>query len=161
MTDFIPRLVCYIKFRAPMSGPDSFQLDFEQAEQDGLSCCLRVKNMHSKPINVWSHGYIFAELVLWKPFFLGNDNIDQLAIISEKLGKLSDTDLDFVASVKEMIVDNGFETVHSGEEEAPPNWVDLLTFSSLRSPLDPEDAPTLANEWLNPTELAQRRMTRT
>ncbi|KAL7562804.1 hypothetical protein ACA910_006447 [Epithemia clementina (nom. ined.)] len=55
---------------------------------------------YSYPIDVWSVGCIFAELMLRKPMFPGEDYIDQLTIISEKLGKLSEPDLDFVTSEK-------------------------------------------------------------
>lgn len=55
---------------------------------------------YSKPIDVWSVGCIFAELILRKPYFPGDDYIDQLTIITEKLGKLSEAELDFVTSDK-------------------------------------------------------------
>lgn len=55
---------------------------------------------YSYAIDVWSVGCIFAELILRKPYFPGDDYIDQLTIISEKLGKLPDVDLDFVTSEK-------------------------------------------------------------
>jgi mitogen-activated protein kinase 1/3 len=84
---------------------------------------------YSKPVDVWSVGCVFAELILRKPFFPGDDYIDQvratpefvsfcingktiqrltrsgtpslqLTIISEKLGKLPEADLDFVTSEK-------------------------------------------------------------
>ena len=55
---------------------------------------------YSYPIDVWSVGCIFAELILRKPYFPGDDYIDQLTVISEKLGKLPDADLDFVTSEK-------------------------------------------------------------
>lgn len=55
---------------------------------------------YSKPIDIWSVGCIFAELILRKPYFPGDDYIDQLTIICEKLGKLDEPDLDFVTSDK-------------------------------------------------------------
>jgi mitogen-activated protein kinase 1/3 len=78
---------------------------------------------YSKPIDIWSVGCIFAELILRKPYFPGDDYIDQvrfetnavksffihhsnfvffqqLTIISDKLGKLPESDLDFVTSEK-------------------------------------------------------------
>eukprot|EP00977_Amphora_coffeiformis_P017340 scaffold5558_cov162-Amphora_coffeaeformis.AAC.6 len=55
---------------------------------------------YSYPIDVWSVGCIFAELILRKPLFPGDDYIDQLTIISEKIGKLPEDDLDFVTSDK-------------------------------------------------------------
>uniref|UniRef100_A0A7S2YQ03 Protein kinase domain-containing protein n=1 Tax=Entomoneis paludosa TaxID=265537 RepID=A0A7S2YQ03_9STRA len=55
---------------------------------------------YSYPIDVWSVGCIFAELLLRKPMFPGEDYIDQLTIITEKLGKMPDADLDFVTSEK-------------------------------------------------------------
>jgi len=55
---------------------------------------------YSKPVDVWSVGCIFAELMLRKPFFPGDDYIDQLTIICEKLGKLPESEMDFVSSEK-------------------------------------------------------------
>jgi len=55
---------------------------------------------YDKPIDVWSVGCIFAELLGRKPYFPGEDYIDQLTIVSEKLGKLPEEDLDFVTSEK-------------------------------------------------------------
>lgn len=55
---------------------------------------------YSKPVDLWSVGCIFAELIQRKPYFPGDDYIDQLTIIAEKLGKLPDNELDFVTSDK-------------------------------------------------------------
>mmetsp|Transcript_64169 Transcript_64169/g.130617 ORF Transcript_64169/g.130617 Transcript_64169/m.130617 type:complete len:518 (-) Transcript_64169:2489-4042(-) len=55
---------------------------------------------YSKPIDMWSVGCIFAELIQRKPYFPGEDYIDQLTIICDKLGKLPEEDLDFVTSEK-------------------------------------------------------------
>jgi len=60
-----------------------------------LSC-----HKYSKPVDIWSVGCIFAELILRKPLFPGDDYIDQLTIICEKLGKMPEEDLDFVTSEK-------------------------------------------------------------
>jgi len=57
-------------------------------------------HQYTKPIDVWSVGCIFAELIARKPYFPGEDYIDQLTIISDKLGKLSEEDMDFVTSEK-------------------------------------------------------------
>jgi len=57
-------------------------------------------HQYSKPVDVWSIGCIFAELLGRKPYFPGDDYIDQLTIICEKLGKLSDDELNFVTSEK-------------------------------------------------------------
>mmetsp|Transcript_6995 Transcript_6995/g.10624 ORF Transcript_6995/g.10624 Transcript_6995/m.10624 type:complete len:473 (+) Transcript_6995:360-1778(+) len=55
---------------------------------------------YSFPVDVWSVGCIFAELLKRKPYFPGEDYIDQLTIITEKLGKLPESELDFVTSEK-------------------------------------------------------------
>jgi len=60
-----------------------------------LSC-----HKYSKPVDLWSVGCIFAELIQRKPLFPGDDYIDQLTIICEKLGKLSEEHMDFVTSEK-------------------------------------------------------------
>ncbi|KAI2489379.1 protein tyrosine kinase [Fragilaria crotonensis] len=57
-------------------------------------------HQYSKPVDIWSVGCIFAELILRKPYFPGDDYIDQLTIINEKLGKLPEEHLDFVTSDK-------------------------------------------------------------
>jgi len=57
-------------------------------------------NEYSKPIDMWSVGCIFAELLQRKPYFPGEDYIDQLTIICDKLGKLPEKELDFVTSDK-------------------------------------------------------------
>jgi mitogen-activated protein kinase 1/3 len=55
---------------------------------------------YSKGVDIWSCGCIFAELIKRKPFFAGDDYIDQLTLICEKLGKLQDHELDFITSEK-------------------------------------------------------------
>mmetsp|Transcript_22158 Transcript_22158/g.33736 ORF Transcript_22158/g.33736 Transcript_22158/m.33736 type:complete len:575 (-) Transcript_22158:230-1954(-) len=55
---------------------------------------------YSKPIDIWSIGCIFAELLNRKPYLAGDDYIDQLTLITEKLGKPSERDMDFVTSEK-------------------------------------------------------------
>jgi len=55
---------------------------------------------YNKPIDIWSTGCILAELLQRKPFFPGEDYIDQLTLITNKLGKLPEEELDFVTSEK-------------------------------------------------------------
>jgi len=55
---------------------------------------------YDKPVDVWSTGCILGELLARKPFFPGEDYIDQLTLITTKLGKLPEDDLDFVTSEK-------------------------------------------------------------
>lgn len=55
---------------------------------------------YSKPIDIWSVGCIFAELLGREPYLAGDDYIHQLTLIVEKLGKLSERDMDFVTSSK-------------------------------------------------------------
>lgn len=54
----------------------------------------------AKAIDVWSVGCIFAELLLRKPFFMGNNYVEQLTIICEKMGKPQPHDLTFIATEK-------------------------------------------------------------
>lgn len=49
---------------------------------------------------MWSVGCIFAELMLRRPFFPGENYMDQLTIICKKLGKPKLDDLDFVTTDK-------------------------------------------------------------
>lgn len=51
-------------------------------------------------IDMWSVGCIFAELMLRKPFFPGDNYLDQLTIICDKLGKPNIDQLDFVTTEK-------------------------------------------------------------
>lgn len=55
---------------------------------------------YSYPSDVWSCGCIFAELMQRKPYVSGEDYIDQLTIITEKLGKLAEEDMGFITSEK-------------------------------------------------------------
>jgi hypothetical protein len=57
-----------------------------------------------------------------------------------------------------VVFDNFFETVNANETE-PPDWEDLVVFSSFRSDLDEEgEIPELADEWLSPEELHSRQL---
>lgn len=51
-------------------------------------------------IDMWSVGCIFAELMLRRPFFPGDNYIDQLTIICDKLGKPKEDELAFVSTEK-------------------------------------------------------------
>jgi serine/threonine protein kinase len=53
---------------------------------------------YTKAIDVWSVGCIFAELLARQALFPGDDYIAQLRLISEKMGRPSESDLDFVTS---------------------------------------------------------------
>lgn len=51
-------------------------------------------------IDMWSVGCIFAELMLGRPFFPGDNYIDQLTIICDTLGKPKEEELAFVSTEK-------------------------------------------------------------
>lgn len=51
-------------------------------------------------IDVWSVGCIFAELILRKPLFMGNNTLEQLMLINEVLGTPTDDDLRDCTNVK-------------------------------------------------------------
>ena len=53
---------------------------------------------YTKAIDVWSVGCIFAELLARGPLFPGEDYIQQLRLICDKLGRPPDADLEFVTS---------------------------------------------------------------
>lgn len=53
---------------------------------------------------MWSVGCIFAELMLRRPFFPGDNYIDQLTIICDTLGKPKEGDLGFVSTEKVLTV---------------------------------------------------------
>jgi hypothetical protein len=56
-----------------------------------------------------------------------------------------------------VVVDDFFETVHSHGLNPPPNWEELIVFSSFRADIDKDGAiPELADKWLIPEELYQR-----
>lgn len=57
-------------------------------------------HQYSYPSDVWSCGCIFAELMQRKPYLAGDDYIDQLTLIMEKLGKLPEREMDFITSEK-------------------------------------------------------------
>lgn len=86
---------------------------------------------YTKPIDVWSVGCIFAELLARKPYFPGEDYIDQLTIISDKLGKLPESRLDFVTSEKarrfmRRLPDRAPAPLREQFPSAPDDAVDLL-----------------------------------
>jgi len=51
-------------------------------------------------IDVWGVGCIFAELLARKPIFPGEDYVDQIRVICDKIGKPASDDLSFVTSEK-------------------------------------------------------------
>lgn len=53
---------------------------------------------YTKAIDVWSVGCIFAELLARQALFPGDDYIAQLRLISEKMGRPPESELDFVTS---------------------------------------------------------------
>lgn len=86
---------------------------------------------YSKPVDVWSAGCIFAELLARKPYFPGEDYIDQLTIICEKLGKLPENDLEFVTSDKakrflRKLPDKAPPSLRRQFPGTPPDALDLL-----------------------------------
>jgi len=88
-------------------------------------------HQYSKPVDIWSVGCIFAELLARKPYLPGEDYIDQLTRISSKLGKLPEEDLDFVTSEKakrfmRRLPDKPVQTLRRQFPGTPPEAVDLL-----------------------------------
>ncbi|GMI38238.1 hypothetical protein TrCOL_g11056 [Triparma columacea] len=86
---------------------------------------------YTKAIDVWSVGCIFAELLGRKPFFPGEDYINQLTIISKKIGKPSKSDLDFVSSEKAKrfmmrLEDKPVRLLGEYFPKATPDAIDLL-----------------------------------
>jgi len=87
---------------------------------------------YTKAIDMWSVGCIFAELLGRKPFFPGEDYINQLTLISEKIGKPSSDDLNFVTSDKAKrfmtrLADTPKRGMESHFPKATPEAIDLLT----------------------------------
>lgn len=88
-------------------------------------------HQYTKPIDVWSVGCIFAELLARKPYFPGEDYIDQLTTICDKLGKLPEQDLDFVTSEKakrfmRKLSDKPVMPLSQQFPKTPPEALDLL-----------------------------------
>ncbi|KAL7466058.1 hypothetical protein ACHAXS_006350 [Conticribra weissflogii] len=86
---------------------------------------------YDKPVDVWSTGCILAELLSRKPYFPGEDYIDQLTLISSKLGKLPEEDLDFVTSEKarrfmRKLPNKAPAPMNQQFPNAPPDCLDLL-----------------------------------
>jgi len=89
-------------------------------------------HQYAKPIDVWSVGCIFAELLARKPYFPGEDYIDQLTIICNKIGKLPEEDLDFVTSEKakrfmRKLPDKPRIPFHQQFPKTPATALDLLS----------------------------------
>ena len=88
---------------------------------------------YSKAIDVWSVGCILAEMLARKPLFPGTDYIAQLRLICEKLGRPTETELEFITSerAKAFMLDLPFEDVVALEDSFPAhsdqhNAMDLL-----------------------------------
>lgn len=86
---------------------------------------------YDKPVDVWSTGCILAELLARKPYFPGDDYIDQLNLITSKLGKLPEKNLDFVTSEKarrfmRKLPNNKVVPLSKQFPNAPPECIDLL-----------------------------------
>ena len=62
---------------------------------------LAVKE-YGPPVDMWSVGCIFGELIGRKPLFPGNDYIHQLRIIQDVVGKPDSSSLSFITSDKAM-----------------------------------------------------------
>jgi hypothetical protein len=59
-----------------------------------------------------------------------------------------------------VVYDDFFETMHTNDDNPPDVWSDLVIVQTYRAHLDddaPESIPELSDEWLNPSELANRR----
>ena len=87
---------------------------------------------YTKAIDIWSVGCIFAELLGRKPFFPGEDYINQLTLISEKIGKPKAEELMFVTSDKakrfmSRLEDTPKRGLGSYFPKATPEAIDLLT----------------------------------
>jgi hypothetical protein len=55
--------------------------------------------------------------------------------------------------------DNFFEMVPSDSSDPPPNWAELIIFSSFRADINKDGiTPELTNEWLSPDELYQQQL---
>jgi len=86
---------------------------------------------YTKAIDMWSVGCIFAELLGRKPFFPGEDYINQLTIISKKIGKPTPRELEFVSSEKAKrfmmrLDDTPPRSLSSYFPKATPDAIDLL-----------------------------------
>ncbi|EED91806.1 predicted protein [Thalassiosira pseudonana CCMP1335] len=86
---------------------------------------------YDKPVDVWSTGCILAELLARKPYFPGEDYIDQLTLITGKLGKLPEEELDFVTSEKarrfmRKLPNKPVVPLSQQFPETPPEALDLL-----------------------------------
>jgi hypothetical protein len=56
-----------------------------------------------------------------------------------------------------LVFDNYFETVHSGDDQEPERWNELLQFSRFQAGYDKEDyVPELTDEWLSQEDLQVR-----
>ena len=92
-------------------------------------------------VDVWAIGCIFAELLLRKPFFQGNDPNHQLLQILQKLGSPDEEGLQFITHVaaRKAIVRHGFfpkKDLATFFPDCEPLAVDLLTKMLAFSPED-------------------------
>ena len=66
---------------------------------------ILMPNSYSKPVDIWSIGCIFAELLGRQPLFPGDNYLDQIQKIISVLGSPSESDLEFITkdNVKEFV----------------------------------------------------------
>lgn len=97
-------------------------------------------NGYTKAIDVWSVGCIFAELLARAPLFPGDDYLQQLRLICEKMGRPSEEQLSFITSERAKRFMIGLPRsravpatemfpTHRGEREAHDLLFKMLTFN--------------------------------
>eukprot|EP00611_Tribonema_gayanum_P002591 TRINITY_DN1193_c0_g1_i4.p1 TRINITY_DN1193_c0_g1~~TRINITY_DN1193_c0_g1_i4.p1 ORF type:complete len:534 (-),score=158.60 TRINITY_DN1193_c0_g1_i4:858-2459(-) len=107
---------------------------------------------YTKAIDVWSVGCIFAELINRLPLFPGEDYINQLQIICEKLGRPREDDLDFVTSLKAKKFIMGLEPTQIREMRQlfPTAGADALDLIGRMLTFNPKKRITVQQALLHP-----------
>ena len=94
-----------------------------------------------------------GKLPKWQPRSRQGQYMGNSPLHASTVGLIRNLGTNHVSPQFHLVYDDLFETVHSGEEEIPHNWPELVVMHKFKSSYD-ESAwtPELAPEWLSPEE---------
>ncbi len=96
----------------------------------------------------------------WEPRSCHGQFVGVSAVHASSVGVIQNLRTGNLSPQFHVVYDNFFETVHSGDDEVPTGWEDLVTYSSDRVLIDEDDPasiPELADEWVDDATLETRR----
>jgi hypothetical protein len=124
---------------------------------------LKLQNVHvwGCPLYILDpHGQAGHKLPAWDPRARHAQNMGFSPLHASTVVLARNLSTGHISPQFHIVYDDYFKTVHSNGDDPPDEWNELVTVQSLRSNIDeddPDHLPELADEWLNPAELADRR----